>query len=147
MILWDRSGMRHAIIPALTLLPDTPSFLPRAMTASTVRTTVAFDPATAARLERLAKRWGVSKSETLRRALELSENAQPASAPDFSGMSPLQILDWLRQHPSPPIPGGWGDDPHLEMREMREMDAKVEDELEVERLGSKVAETGTRYGS
>lgn len=97
------------------------------MAALTVRTTVAFDPATAARLERLAKRWGVSKAETLRRALELSENAQPAAAaPDFSGMSPLQILDWLRQHPSPPIPGGWGDDPHLEMREMREMDAKIE---------------------
>jgi len=38
------------------------------MATMTVRTTVAFDPATAARLERLAKRWGISKSETMRRA-------------------------------------------------------------------------------
>jgi Ribbon-helix-helix protein, copG family len=118
------------------------------MAIMTVRTTVAFDPATAARLERLAKRWGVSKSEALRRALELSENAEPASTtPDFSGMTPLQILDWLRQHPSPPVPGGWGDDPHRELREMREMDAIIEDERERERQGSKVAETGNHYGS
>ena len=120
------------------------------MATMTVRTTVAFDPATAARLERLAKRWGVSKSETLRRALEAAENAQPATAdapPDFTRMTPLQVLDWLREHPSPQVPGGWGDDPHRELREMREMDAKIEEERECERLGSKVAETGTRYGS
>ena len=119
------------------------------MATMTIRTTVAFDPATAARWERLAKRWGISKSETLRRALELSENTQPANAsttPDFSGMTPLQILDWLRQHPSPPVPGGWGDDPHRELREMRERDAEIEDERERERCGSKVAEPGDPYG-
>lgn len=146
------------------------------MATMTIRTTVAFDPATAARLERLAKRWGISKSETLRRALEYAEmqasplagsplpsedeiaamtprdalawlRTQQQKAPDFSGMTPLQILDWLRQHPSPPVPGGWGDDPHREMREMRERDAQIEDERERERCGSKVAEPGDPDGS
>lgn len=120
------------------------------MATMTIRTTVAFDPATAARLERLAKRWGVSKSEAMRRALEQSENAEPLTAhrgPDFTGMPPIQILAWLRENPSPPVPGGWGDDPHRELREMRERDAKIEEERELERLGSKVAETGIRYGS
>lgn len=51
----------------------------------TIRPTVAFDPATAARLERLAKRWGVSKSETMRRALESAEKTTPAlDTPDTS---------------------------------------------------------------
>ena len=120
------------------------------MATMTVRTTVAFDPATAARLERLAKRWGVSKSETLRRALESAEKAQPAatgSLPDFTRMTPLQIFDWLKENPSPPVPGGWGENPHRELREMREMDAQIEEERELERHGSKVAETGTRFGS
>jgi hypothetical protein len=52
----------------------------------TVRTSVAFDPATAARLERLAKRWGVSKSETLRRALESAEIA--AAKPSLGSSQP-----------------------------------------------------------
>ena len=52
----------------------------------TVRTSVAFDPATAARLERLAKRWGVSKSETLRRALESAEIA--AAKPSLGSPQP-----------------------------------------------------------
>ncbi len=43
------------------------------MAAMTIRTTVAFDPATVARWERLTKRWGTRKSETLRRALEAAE--------------------------------------------------------------------------
>jgi predicted transcriptional regulator len=146
------------------------------MAIMTIRTTVAFDPATAARLERLAKRWGISKSETLRRALETAEmqaaplvgtplptadeiaamtprealawlRSHPQQPPDFSGMTALQILDWLRQHPTPPVPGGWGDDPHRELREMREMDAEIEEVRERERRGSKVAETGDCYGS
>jgi len=43
------------------------------MATMTIRTSVAFDPATVARWERLSKRWGVSKSEALRRALEAAE--------------------------------------------------------------------------
>ena len=73
----------------------------------TVRTTVAFDPASVARLERLAKRWGVSKSETLRRALERAELDVPhhstiSSLPDLadiSAMTPADALAWLQTHP------------------------------------------------
>jgi predicted transcriptional regulator len=104
----------------------------------TIRTTVAFNPATAARLDRLAKRWGVSKSETLRRALEKAEqevSEEGIQPPDFSGMAPTEILDWLARNPSPSIPGGWGDDPHEELRKMRELDAKIEEERENERSG------------
>jgi hypothetical protein len=104
------------------------------MATMSVRTTVAFDPATAARLERLAKRWGVSKSETLRRALESAEKTSAASGvPDFKGMKPLEILDWLRENPRPRVPGGWGDNPHEELRQMREQDAMIEEEREWER--------------
>ncbi len=114
----------------------------------TVRTTVAFDPATAARLERLAKRWGVSKSEAMRRALEQAEQAAVTTSPeepDFTGMSPIEILDWMEKNPSPPVPGGWGDDPHRELREMRERDASIEEERETERAARRVAEPGASY--
>jgi predicted transcriptional regulator len=113
------------------------------MATMTIRTTVAFNPASAARLERLAMRWGVSKSETLRRALEKAEQEAPDEGiqpPDFSGMAPLEILDWLARNPSPGIPGGWGDDPHQELREMRELDAKIEEERGLERSGIKFAQ-------
>ncbi|HEY5894769.1 MAG TPA: ribbon-helix-helix protein, CopG family, partial [Chthoniobacterales bacterium] len=76
------------------------------MAAMTVRTTVAFDPATASRLERLAKRWGVSKSETLRRALEAAEQnlvagnssiVQPEITEEtITRMSPLEAFEWLQ---------------------------------------------------
>ena len=112
------------------------------MATMTIRTTVAFDVATADRLTRLAKRWGVSKSEALRRALESAENAHrnaDDSIPNFSGMTPLQILDFLRESPSPSLPGGWGDDPLRELREMRDADATIEGERQRKRLASEVA--------
>jgi hypothetical protein len=77
------------------------------MATMTVRTTVAFDPTTAARLERLAKRWGISKSETLRRALESAElaaskpivhSAQP-SMEEIAAMTPQDAIDWLQSNP------------------------------------------------
>lgn len=72
------------------------------MATMTVRTRVAFDPATAARLERLAKRWGISKSETLRRALEAAEiaattpsagSSQP-TLEEITVMTHQDALDW-----------------------------------------------------
>lgn len=48
----------------------------------TVRSTFALDPATAESLEALARRWDVSKSEALRRAVAAAatvEGADPAS--------------------------------------------------------------------
>jgi len=76
------------------------------MATMTVRTTVAFDPATAARLERLARRWGVSKSATLRRALENAELASAAPFPaspapslrEVAAMTPADALAWLESH-------------------------------------------------
>ena len=116
------------------------------MASMTVRTTVAFDPATAARLERLARRWGVSKSEALRRSLaatEASESPVPGELPDFKAMTPLRILDWLAANPQPSVPGGWGDDPHQELREMRKRDAEIEGERQ--RARCKVAEPSSPY--
>jgi hypothetical protein len=116
------------------------------MATMTVRTTVAFDPASAARLERMAKRWGVSKSETLRRVLETAENDNLLASkeePDFSHMTALQILDWLKEHPQAPLADGWGEESYRELREMRERDAEIENERE--QLRSKVAEPTTPY--
>lgn len=103
------------------------------MATMTIRTTVAFDPATAARLERLAKRWGVSKSETLRRALETAENqTRSAGTTDLlademiAAMTPRQAFEWLRANPqSPPA---WGKDGRREILAMREIDAQIEED-------------------
>lgn len=119
------------------------------MASMTIRTTVAFDPATVARWERLAKLWGVSKSEALRRALKQAEftaraaNPDSGPIPEFSAMSPPQILEWLKTNPQTPIPGGWGDDACRDIREMREHDAKIEDERSQAR--SKVADDAHPY--
>ncbi len=95
----------------------------------TIRTSVAFDPATVSRWERLAKRWRVSKSEALRRALEAVDTQFPTfDEPEFDSMPPVKILDWLQDHPHPPVPGGWGEDPHAELRALREADAATEEE-------------------
>lgn len=108
------------------------------MATMTIRTTVAFDPATAARLERLAKRWGVSKSETLRRALETVENQTrtagttgPLADEVIAAMTPRQAFEWLRANPqSPPV---WGNDGRKEILAMREFDAQIEEDRELQR--------------
>jgi hypothetical protein len=76
------------------------------MATMTIRTTVAFDPATVARWERLSKRWGTNKSETLRRALEAAEQKTESAVPAAScpseeqvaAMSAEDALDWLCGH-------------------------------------------------
>jgi hypothetical protein len=112
------------------------------MATMTIRTTVAFDPGTIARLERMAKRWGVSKSETLRRALQMAEETAMsggAAEPDFDQMTPLQIMDWLQENPQ--VEAGWGDEHRRQLREERDRDAEIEEDRERERVGSMVAET------
>ena len=117
------------------------------MATMTIRTTVAFDLRTAARLERLARRWGLSKSETLRRVLEKAEQdeagAPPGAeaVPDFSRLTPLEILDWLRTNPSPPVAGGWGPAASRELRELREQDARIEEKREKQRASRQAAAT------
>jgi hypothetical protein len=79
------------------------------MATMTIRTTVAFDPATVARWERLTRRWGVSKSEALRRALEAAEapllnrevkTVGPSAAipgqEEIAQMTTAEALAWLR---------------------------------------------------
>ena len=81
----------------------------------TIRTTVAFDPATVARWERLSKRWGTSKSEALRRALETAEKEEQdshlgkttLSEEEIARMSPREAFEWLSTHPT--RPPGWGE--------------------------------------
>jgi Ribbon-helix-helix protein, copG family len=95
------------------------------MAIMTIRTTVAFDPATAQRLERLAKLWGISKSETLRRALEAAEkNLSDDPRSNFSKMTPKEALEWL--HTNPVHPPGTGDQWSKEIRRQRITDASAE---------------------
>lgn len=108
------------------------------MATMTIRTSVAFDPATAARLERLAKRWAVSKSEALRRALEKAESeilTTPVSPvptdQEIAAMSPREAYEWLQANPQ--HPPGWAADFHRELREARDRDAKIEEEREQEK--------------
>ena len=109
------------------------------MATMTIRTTVAFDPATVARWERLTKRWGVSKSEALRRALEAADAGGPEGdsvGPDLSdetiaAMSPQEAFQWLQDHPTGPP--GWGEAFQEELREARDRDAEIEEERERER--------------
>jgi len=95
------------------------------MATMTIRTTVAFDPATVARWERLARRWGTSKSEALRRALEAAERqvgeSRPSTEPDFRGMSPQEILDWIAVNPL--LPAGTGEQWSAEIRSERDVAA------------------------
>ncbi len=108
------------------------------MATMTIRTTVAFDPATAARLERLAKRWDISKSETLRRVLEKAESEIPISSvsqvptdQEIAAMSPREAFEWLKANPQ--HPSGWGADFGRELREARDRDAEIEEEREKEK--------------
>ena len=61
------------------------------MATQTVKTTYALDVDTVRMLEQMARRWGVSKSEALRRAIR----AAAAHARDEDG-GPLKALDRLQ---------------------------------------------------
>ena len=78
------------------------------MAKETIRSTFALDPETVGNLDRLAAKWGVSKSETLRRVIEAAALAEDvdASADAVAAFKELQErLDltpekadaWLRQ--------------------------------------------------
>lgn len=59
------------------------------MATPTIKTTYALDAETVRALERMARRWGTSKSEALRRAIR-------AAAAEETG-TPLQALDRLQR--------------------------------------------------
>jgi len=62
------------------------------MATHTVKTTYALDVETARTLEDLARRWNVSKSEALRRAIRASSARAPGEE-----LSPIQALDRLQR--------------------------------------------------
>jgi predicted transcriptional regulator len=61
------------------------------MAEMTIRSTYALDEATVRRLESLAKRWEVSKSEALRRAIHAAEAGLPARS-QIDALDALQSL-------------------------------------------------------
>jgi hypothetical protein len=63
------------------------------MATQTIKTTYALDVETVRTLENLARRWSVSKSEALRRAIR----ASGSSPPPARELEPLEALDRLQQ--------------------------------------------------
>jgi Ribbon-helix-helix protein, copG family len=59
------------------------------MAVTSVRSSYALKPETVARLEALARRWNVSKSEALRRAIEI---ASGKLSPELSPLAALEDL-------------------------------------------------------
>ena len=55
--------------------------IPYLMPRMTLRATFALDPETSESLDRLARRWGVSKSEALRRSVAAAATVEDADAP------------------------------------------------------------------
>jgi transposase-like protein len=62
------------------------------MATATVKATYSLDPGTVCRLEEIARHWGVSKSEALRRAIRAAA-VGPAAGPS----EPLAALDALQR--------------------------------------------------
>ena len=77
------------------------------MARLSVKSTYSLDLSTVHALERLAKRWNVSKSEVLRRAVLMAEQAAQSGAPDSLqaldelqrslGMTPARVKMWLQE--------------------------------------------------
>jgi predicted DNA-binding protein len=78
------------------------------MAKKTVRSTFALDPETVGNLDRLAAKWGVSKSETLRRVIEAAALAEDVDTSadavtalrelqDRLALTPEKAEAWLRR--------------------------------------------------
>ncbi len=63
------------------------------MATTTVKTTYALDLETVGALDALARRWNVSKSEAMRRAIRASASVHEVNVPP----EPLQALDELQK--------------------------------------------------
>lgn len=68
------------------------AILLESMATQTIKTTYALDVETVRTLGELARRWGVSKSEALRRAIRAS-----ATSPSPAGLDALRALDSLQR--------------------------------------------------
>jgi predicted DNA-binding protein len=78
------------------------------MAKKTIRSTFALDPETVGNLDRLATKWGVSKSETLRRVVEAAALAEDVDTSadavaalrelqERFALTPEKTEAWLRQ--------------------------------------------------
>jgi hypothetical protein len=83
------------------------------MATTTVKATYSLDPGTVSRLEEIARHWGVSKSEALRRAIRAA-----ASGETPGGAGPLAALDALQQAAAltPSSARAWADESRKERR-------------------------------
>ncbi len=82
------------------------------MATATVKATYSLDPGTVSRLEEIARAWGVSKSEALRRAIRAA-----AAGPGQPG-GPLAALDALQKDAalSGPKARAWAEEARRERR-------------------------------
>jgi hypothetical protein len=78
------------------------------MAVTTIKTTYALDVQTVQKLEQLARKWGISKSEALRRVIQNAEEARRAESSSQAihaldrlqskiGMDSKQAAQWIRR--------------------------------------------------
>ena len=81
------------------------------MATTTVKATYSLDPGTVCRLEEIARHWGVSKSEALRRAIRAADAAEGPG-------EPLAALDALQRGAalSPATARAWAAEARKERR-------------------------------
>jgi predicted DNA-binding protein len=65
------------------------------MAVTTSKVTYSLKPETVDRVQELAARWGVPKSEVIRRAIEKLPQDLPAQE---KVTTPLEALEWFRKH-------------------------------------------------
>ena len=65
------------------------------MASTTIKTTHSLDISTVLELQRLAEKWGVAKSEVIRRAIHLASGAPMPSSE--RPLSPIEALDKLQK--------------------------------------------------
>jgi Ribbon-helix-helix protein, copG family len=84
------------------------------MATTTVKTTYALDLETVGALDSLARRWNVSKSEAMRRAIRASAAAHALNVPP----QPLQALDELQKvlAMAPAVAARWSSQVRTERR-------------------------------
>ena len=67
----------------------------KSMAVTTSKVTYSLKPETVDRVAELALRWGVPKSEVIRRAIDKAPQDLPAEERD---MTPLEALEWLQKN-------------------------------------------------
>lgn len=77
------------------------------MARLSVKSTYSLDLGTVQALERMAKRWKVSKSEAIRRAVLIAEQSEEGGSPDALqaldelqrslGLTPARVREWMRE--------------------------------------------------